>query len=109
MIIEIQERTVKVGEQLLTFVKEKIMELSHIDEGISRADITFHVDPSQEQENKVCEILLTIFGDSIFAQRRTDNFDLSAIYALDEVKKQVQNRLISNHESSDIVLSTVDI
>ena len=107
MTIDIQEPLHGISESLLSYVKEKVVELSHLNPDISRADVIFHEDSLEPGREKVCEIRLTVFGDSLFVQRRTDDFERSAIEAIEGIKKDVLQQVSEQNDVPDVVVSTV--
>ena len=67
MTIEFHTAYGKVSEKLITDIRNEMLELSHINKDISRAEVLLKEDKTIiPGENKVCEIKLTVYGDDLF-------------------------------------------
>jgi putative sigma-54 modulation protein len=110
MIIEIHAPHSEVNESILKPVKEKVLSFSHLIKDIVKAEIILRDDTAASpQENKVCEIRLTMYGDSLFVHRRSDSFNESACLAVNELEKAVQEQARLNHGLPDQITSTVKV
>ena len=84
----------KVSEKLVSDIRNEILELSHINKDISRAEVLLKEDETIiPAENKICEIRLTVYGDDLLAHTRTENFKKSAKEAIKELKKMVKKQV----------------
>jgi ribosome-associated translation inhibitor RaiA len=91
MIIEIHAPHSEVNESILKPVKEKVLSFSHCIKDIVKAEIILRDDTAAEpQENKICEIRLTLYGDALFVHRRSGSFGESACLAVEELEKAVK-------------------
>lgn len=110
MNIEFHTAYGKVPEALVQDIRNKVLEFSHINADISRAEIILKEDltiiPS---ENKVCEIRLSIYGDDLLAHSRTENFKSSAREALKSLKILVKQQAKKQKEIPDQTISTVRV
>ncbi len=86
MTIEIYSPKLKVSEQEVEMKKEKVSSLSHLSEKVSRAEIFLTEDNSLKPESKVCKIRLDIFGDTLFVQKNSNDFENAAIAAVKVLK-----------------------
>ena len=85
MNIEFHTPYGKVSEKLISDISNEMLELSHINKHISRAEVLLKEDETIIQgENKVCEIRLTVYGDDLLAHTRAENFEKSAKEAIKE-------------------------
>jgi ribosome-associated translation inhibitor RaiA len=110
MIIEIHAPHCEVHESILKPVKEKVLSFSHLIKDIVKAEIILRDDTAATpQESKVCEIRLTMYGDSLFVHRRSASFDESACLAVEELEKAVQEQTKLQQELPDQITSTVKV
>lgn len=109
MLIEIHAPHSEVNESILNPVKEKVLSFSHIIKDIVKAGIVLREDPTADTENKICEIRLTMYGDSLFVHRRSDSFQESACLALAELEKAVQEQVKLQQDLPDQITSTVKV
>lgn len=110
MIIEIHAPHSEVNESLLKPVKEKVLSFSHLIKDVVKAEIILRDDASASpQENKVCEIRLTLYGDSLFVHRRSASFNESACAAVDELEKAVHEQVKLQQGLPDQITSTVKV
>ncbi len=110
MTIEFHTGYGKVPEELMDKIRKEILEFSHINKDISRAEVMLKEDemiiPS---ENKVCEIRLSVYGDDLLAHSRTESFKRSAKEALKSLKKMVKRQVKNQKEIPDKTTSTIKI
>lgn len=110
MIIEIHAPHSEVNESILKPVKEKVLLFSHLIKDIVKAEIILRDDvTAAPQENKVCEIRLTLYGDILFVHRRSGSFDESACLAVIELEKAVQEQAKQQLGLPDQITSTVRV
>lgn len=110
MTIEFQTVAAIVPEKLVTFMRDELLQLSHLNSKISRAEILLKEDDSIiKSENKICEIRLTVYGDNLFTHTRTGNFEASAKEAIKELKKMVKQQIKEQKEPPEKSTSTVDV
>ena len=90
MTIEFNTSYGKVPEKLVRDIRNEIVELSHINKKISRAEVSLKEEETIiPAENKVCEIKLNVYGNDIFVHARTQNFNNSAKEVIKELKRMV--------------------
>jgi len=109
MIIEIHAPHDAVHESILNQVKEKVLALSHLMKDIVKAEIFFREDKPQTKESKICEIKLTLYGDTLFMHRRSGSFKEAAWQATSELEKQVLQQVKLQQEPPDQITSTVKV
>jgi ribosome-associated translation inhibitor RaiA len=108
MTIEFHTPYGKVTEKLLNSIRKDVLELSHINKKISRAEIELKEDQGIiKGENKICEIRLSVYGDNLFVRRCTENFEKSSKAAIKELKRLIRLQVKKQNEPPDIKLSTV--
>jgi putative sigma-54 modulation protein len=110
MTIEFQTPYGKIPEKLVNKIRNKILELSHMNKDIARAEVLLKADESIIRgENKICEIRLTVYGDDLFIHTRTENFEKSAKEAIKELKKMVKQQVKKQKEPPDEITSMVKV
>ncbi|MBC6490114.1 HPF/RaiA family ribosome-associated protein [Flavihumibacter stibioxidans] len=109
MTIEINCPHLKIEESFLKSMEKELLELSHLNKDISRAEVFFREDESQPADNKICEIRLTVFSDNLYARRVSENFYLSAREVMDELKTRVLRQVELGKEPPEETTSTVDV
>lgn len=111
MTIEFHTPYEKVPEKLISSIRDEIMELSHLSQHISRAEILLREDKTIiKEENKICEISLTIvFGDDLFVHTEAENFKKSAKEAIRDLKRLINQQVKNNKELPDQKTVTVNV
>lgn len=110
MNIEFDTTYGKVSEKLVSEIRDEILNLSHINKDISRAEVVLKEDETIiPAGNKVCEIRLTVYGDDLLSHSRTGNFNKSAKEAMKELKKLVKLQVKKQQEPPDEMTSTVNV
>ena len=103
MNIEFQTPYKKVAEKLISEIRNEIMELSHINKKISKAEVIMReIEILQGEENKICEIRLNIFKDSMLVHSRKETFEKAAKETLKELKRLVNQQMNKIKEVSEI-------
>lgn len=99
-----------VPEGLIDELRKKILELSHVNKDISRAEVVLKEDEIDiPAGNKFCEIRLSIFGNDLLAHSRTESFSKSAKQALKALKKMLKQQAKKQKEIPDQKTSTVKV
>jgi len=102
MTIEFHTAYGKISEKLVTDIRNEILELSHINKDISRAEVLLKEDETIiPAENKICEIRLTVYGDDLLSHSRTENFKKSAKEVIKELKRMVKQQVKKQQEPPD--------
>lgn len=110
MIIEIHAPHSEVNESILMPVKEKVLSFSHVIKDIVKAEIVLRDDVAAAAgENKICEIRLTMYGDSIFVHRRSGSFQDCASLAVTELERTVSEQAKLQQGLPDQITSTVKV
>jgi putative sigma-54 modulation protein len=75
--------------KLLNFIKSKAEKLVVFYDEIIGTEVFLRLDNSQDLENKVVEIKLTIPGNELFAKRQTRTFEESTDLAVEALRRQI--------------------
>lgn len=76
--------------KLLNFIRNKIEKLVQFYDDIIGTEVFLRVENSQNLENKVVEIKLTIPGNELFAKRQTKTFEASTDLAVEALRRQIR-------------------
>ena len=109
MTIEFFTTAGKVPEKLVSDTRNEVLQLSHINKDISRAEVILKEEETIEPENKVCEIRLTIYDDNLMSYSRTARFEKSIKEAIKELKKMVKRQVKEKKMPPDEMTSTVKV
>jgi hypothetical protein len=109
MTIEFHFPQGKIQEPVLDFIKKNLVRFHHMDKEISRAEVYFKEQATEPLTQKICEIDLTIYGDSIFVRRLAGTFEEAARQAIETLSKDVALQIKSQEELPDEVVSTVKV
>lgn len=110
MTIEFHTIYSKVPEKLINTIRDELMNLVHLSKNISRAEVSLKSDEHTFQnENKICQIKLTIYGEDIVAHARTENFEKSANEVIKDLKRLVKQQLKKQKEPPDQMISTIKV
>jgi putative sigma-54 modulation protein len=92
MNINIQSLDFTARPELDSFVREKVTALSRLKGDIIRGDIALRLDKSDTDENKICEIRLSIPGNDLFAKRNAKSFEEATKMAISALEKQIMKK-----------------
>lgn len=106
MTIEFYTAPNKVKEWIISYVEEKLTEMYQKLSDIARAEVTF----KEENENeKSCEITLTIFGDSIFMTGSDTSFEMASRKAIEMLEKEIDVLVKNRVQPPNEITSTVRV
>lgn len=100
MDVIIQSLGFKAGEELESFIREKLETVKH--DKIVRADVGLFFGADSDPENKFCEIRLEIPGNDAFAKRKTAFFETSVsecVDALNEIVNRSKTKRIDRRQA----------
>ncbi|HET6766427.1 MAG TPA: HPF/RaiA family ribosome-associated protein [Chitinophagaceae bacterium] len=109
MTIEIHSPNLRLNERTLHAIRKKVLNLSHLGEKVSRAEIFLTEDAALAKENKICKIRLSIFGNDLFVSKNADSFGTAATTAIRALKKGLKKKQELRNEPPEEITSTVDI
>jgi len=108
MNIELDIPKGAVKEWVISYASDKLMELHKRDSEISSAKVCFKL-PTTDNESKICEISLTIYGDSLFVHRKAASFEQAVFDALKDLTLKVDKQISVRNEPPDELTSTVKV
>jgi putative sigma-54 modulation protein len=89
MDIKIHSIRFDADVKLLDFIKSRLEKLGLYYSEIISAEVFLRLDRSQDLENKVAEIKLSIPGSELFAKRQTRSFEESTDLAIEALRRQL--------------------
>lgn len=109
MTIEIHSPNLKVSEKTLESIKKKLMDLSHLGEYVSRAEIFFTEENSSAKQNKNCRIRLSMLGDTLFVHKTSDSFEKAAAAVIRVLNRRLKQKRYEQNLPPDEITTTVDV
>ncbi len=109
MTIEIHSPQGQVSQWVIDYVKEKLMEFYHRDREIARAQVYFRQIEDNPLGTDVCEIQLTIYGNSLFIHRTAGSFEMASREAIEELTSRIDDQIGKQKEPPDQATSTVKV
>jgi putative sigma-54 modulation protein len=89
MKIKIQSLHFDADQRLIDFTEKKIEKVIKLSDAIVGAEVTFRLDKSQNEENKIAEVRLEIPGNDLFAKKQCKTFEEATDEVIDALKKQL--------------------
>jgi putative sigma-54 modulation protein len=89
MDIKIHSIRFDADVKLLDFIHSKVMKLIQYFDDIIGAEIFLRLDRSQDLENKVVEIRLTLPGNELFAKKQSKTFEESTDLSVEALRRQI--------------------
>lgn len=89
MNITIQSVHFTAADHLEEFINQKVVKLDQYFDGIVGAEVILRVVKSEDTENKVAEINLSVPGGDLFAKKQSKSFEESVDSACEALRKQL--------------------
>ena len=89
MDIKIHSIRFDADTKLLEFIDGKVTKLIQYFDDIIGAEVFLRLDKSQDLENKVVEIRLTLPGNELFARKQSKSFEESTDLSVEALRKQI--------------------
>jgi putative sigma-54 modulation protein len=89
MDIKIHSIRFDADTRLLDFVNMKVRKLIQYFDDIIGAEVFLRLDKSQDLENKVVEIRLTLPGNELFAKKQSKTFEESTDLSVEALRRQI--------------------
>ena len=89
MDIKIHSIRFDADVKLLDFIHSKVRKLIQYFDDIIGAEIFLRLDRSQDLENKVVEIRLTLPGNELFAKKQSKTFEESTDLSVEALRRQI--------------------
>lgn len=101
MDIIIQSLGFTAGEELETFVQEKLEKFKN-EPGIIRANVTLFIGSDGNPDKYCCEIRLEVPGNDLFVKKNADAFEKAIVNATDALRRstrRAKEKLIDRHQN----------
>ena len=92
MKVNVQSINFNADQKLIDFLQEKLDKLETFYDKIIFADVYLKTLTTGEPENKISEIMLSIPGDDIIAQRTKKTFEEGIDEVISVLRRQLQKR-----------------
>ena len=89
MNIQIHSIRFDADTKLLEFITSKVRKLVQYFDDIIGAEIFLRLDKSQDLENKVVEVRLSLPGNELFAKKQSKSFEESTDLCVEALRRQV--------------------
>ena len=89
MNIKIHSIRFDADNRLLEFINLKIRKLMQYYDEIISAEVFLRLDKSQDLENKVVEIRLSLPGNELFAKKQSKSFEESTDMSVEALRRQI--------------------
>jgi len=109
MTIEFFTPQGEVPEHMILFIKERLMEFYHRDNEIYGAEVVLRNQQASPDDDHLCEITLSIYGEVLMIHRTADNYLQAARDVLEELSLKVDEFLRRQKEPPDQITSTVRV
>lgn len=108
MNIEFQIVQGGVQKGFLNAVRDKLLTLHRKDKEIAKAQVIFREKP-EEEDSKICEVELLIYGGSLYVHRRADSYERAFGEVLEVLADTIEDQLRKQNEPPDEITTTVEI
>jgi len=109
MTIEFDVPQGEVEEKVINFLRNELMEIHNRDKEISRADVSFRKQPAGEGGDHICEIAITIYGNSLLVLRSAGAYDQAARNVIKEITVKVDEQISKQNDPPEEITSTVEV
>ncbi len=92
MTIKIKTLGFTAKPVLTDFVNEKIEKFAHLYDKIISCEVSFSLDKSDTNENKVCDIRLVIAGNDLLATAQCKTFEEATAQAVEALERQIEKK-----------------
>ncbi len=92
-------------QELTNFVNEKVKKFAHLYDKIISSEVSFSLDKSGTNENKVCDIRLVIPGNDLLSSAQCKTFEEATAQAVEALERQIEKR----KTKLDITRKSIDI
>ena len=93
---------VKPTKKLTEFAAKKVEMLSRMHNHIIECHVHLKKIKSDTPDNKICEILLSVPGNDLFASKKYSTFQEALIKAVDAIKRQIKDNKPENQVTTPL-------
>jgi ribosome-associated translation inhibitor RaiA len=99
----------EIPDLLINNIKRKLLEFHRKVKAISRAEVYFRKHPATQGNDYVCEIAITMFGNSIMVRRNADSYQEAANEVTEELTDRLDEQLQKQRDFPDDIVSSVRV
>jgi len=96
MKIKVSALHFNADQKLIDFTTERVNKLETFFDKIIEGEVTFKVDKSNSNENKVAEIKLNIPGKDLFAKKQCKSFEEAVDQSVEALRRQLRKQKTKN-------------
>jgi|TARA_B100000795_G_scaffold229408_1_gene186485 putative sigma-54 modulation protein len=96
MKIKVSALHFNADQKLIDFTSERVNKLETFFDKIIEGEVTFKVDKSNSNENKVAEIKLNIPGKDLFAKKQCKSFEEAVDQSVEALRRQLRKQKTKN-------------
>lgn len=94
----------------IDYVRDKLIEFHNLDKEINRAEVYFRNRDTAQGERYICEIVISIYGNSFLIKRMSDSYLKAARDAIRKVGRKVNEIMLESHRTPpDETTTTVSV
>jgi ribosome-associated translation inhibitor RaiA len=109
MKIEFNLMHAEVPGHVIDFVRDKLMDFHRENKEVANAEVSFRQIPWELKDSYVCQVIITLFGESLLVQRSSSSYLQSARDVIKEISIRIEELLKRIKEPPEEVVTTVDI
>ena len=92
MNIKIKTLGFTAKQELTDFVNEKVKKFSYLYDKIINCEVSFSLDKSDTNKNKVCDIRLVIPGNDLLSSVQCKTFEEATALAVEALERQIEKK-----------------
>ncbi|MFZ4784946.1 MAG: ribosome hibernation-promoting factor, HPF/YfiA family [Flavobacteriales bacterium] len=100
MQIQVQSIHFDADHKLINFIEDKVNKLTHFHDRITFGEVFLRLDKSDNHENKIAEIKLSIPGRDLFARKQCRTFEEATDIAVEALKRQIHKLKTKNGQAA---------
>ncbi|PWG79106.1 ribosome hibernation-promoting factor, HPF/YfiA family [Pararcticibacter amylolyticus] len=89
MKITVQSIHFDADKKLLEFIQKKAAKLDQFSDQIISAQVYLKLEKTEDEQNKIAEIKLTLPGNQLFAKEQCKSFEEATDLAIESLKRQI--------------------
>lgn len=92
MKINFQSVNFNADQKLVNFIQEKLDKLENHYDNVIHANVYLKVENTNNKENKISEILLSIPGEGVICKKKSTRFEVGVDECVSSLQRQLQKR-----------------
>ncbi|MFM7106453.1 MAG: HPF/RaiA family ribosome-associated protein [Flavobacteriales bacterium] len=87
--IQVQSIHFDADQKLISFIREKVQKLNTFHDRIISGEVFLRLDKSDNHQNKISEVRITVPGHELFARKQCKSFEEATDHAVDALRSQI--------------------